>query len=85
MDQSILAELSSLMMQAIVQHYEDLLQKSCDDRGDDVTGIPQQCSLQLQFNLNFLTSVLLVQEVHVYMYVHAIYAHAIIIQMHCVA
>ena len=69
MDQSILAELSSLMMQAVVQHYEDLLQKSCGVRDDDVRGIPQQCSLQLQFNLNFLTSVLLVQEVHTY--VHA--------------
>ena len=51
------------MMQAVVQHYEDLLQKSQSGGGDDVKGIPQQCSLQLQFNLNFLTSVLLVQEV----------------------
>ena len=61
-DQSVLAELSTLMMQAVVQCYEDLLGKSRSG-GDDVRGIPQQCSLQLQFNLNFLTSVLLVQEV----------------------
>ena len=72
MDQSILAKLSNLMMQAIVQHYEDLLQKLCSagtNRDDDARGIPQQCSLQLQFNLNFLTSILLVQEVLMYMYI----------------
>ena len=63
LDQSVLAELSSLMMQSVVQHYEDLLQKSVQSGSDDVREIPQQCSLQLQFNLNFLSSILLVQEV----------------------
>lgn len=53
------------MMQSVVVHYEDILQehRETTESGDDVRGIPQQCSLQLLFNLNFLSNVLLVQEV----------------------
>ena len=55
-------------MQSVVAHYEEVLREyreTTKSGGDDVKGIPQQCSLQLLFNLNFLSSVLLVQEVSV--------------------
>ena len=53
------------MMQSVVVHHEEVLEehRETTKSGDDVKGIPQQCSLQLLFNLNFLSSVLLVQEV----------------------
>ena len=65
----MLAELSGHMMQGVVQHYESLLSRhrpettTMSSDYDDVRGIPQQCALQLLFNLNFLTNVLIVQEV----------------------
>lgn len=77
LEQSVLSELSSLMMLSIVVNYEELLQKyrrddvmsssSAGAAGGDVRGIPQQCALQLLFNLNFLSNILLVQEVSRYL------------------
>ena len=65
LDQSVLSELSRLMMEGVVEHYDTLLNKYLSTGHDDdgVRGIPQQCALQLLFNLNFLSNMLIVQEV----------------------
>ena len=47
------------MMQSVVLHFEELLGMSREQK----LGVPQQCALQLQFNLNFLSSVLVIREV----------------------
>lgn len=64
LDKSIIAELSSRILKGVIKCYRNILRNPSEESSNGQGArfnIPQQCALQLLFNLKFLGSVLVAQ------------------------
>ena len=65
LDKSIISELSSSMFQGVLKCYQSVLKKSPEQTTSDTgtsINMPQQCALQLVFNLKFLANILVAES-----------------------